>query len=110
MLIKDGLKHERDFKDRIIKDLEASRDKERKNLRDVMNKLYDLEKEDEKKEFQKKKFEDLNKNLSKDNMSKNDEMILLKNKNLQKEKKLKDALENMKRHIDDLNRYKIYYK
>ena len=75
-----------------------------------MNKLYDLEKEDEKKEFQKKKFEDLNKNLSKDNMSKNDEMILLKNKNLQKEKKLKDALENMKRHIDDLNRYKIYYK
>ena len=50
MLIKDGLKHERDFKDRIIKDLEASRDKERKNLRDVMNKLYDLEKEDEKKD------------------------------------------------------------
>ena len=104
MLIKDGLKHERDFKDRIIKDLESSREKERKNLRDVMNRLYDLEKEDEKKEFKKKKFDDLNKNLAKELANKNDEIQNLKNKNSEKEKKLKDALENMKRHIDDLNR------
>jgi dsDNA-specific endonuclease/ATPase MutS2 len=98
------LKHDRDFKDRVIKDMEKAKERDRKNYKDLLKKLHDREKDDGTKNFKLKKNEDREKMLQRELEKCHAEIENLKRKGGEKEMKLKDAVENMRRHIDDLNR------